>query len=194
MMQTGSLVAQKSKIATFTKDILLIFMGSFLFTLAARASIFLPGTPVPISLQTFGVFMLGSFLGPRRAPLAIICYLIQATLGFCVLAGEGYNPLWMIGPRCGYLIGFVFATYVVGKLTENKSRSAPFLLVTFILGNLCLYLPGILVLSFFVGIKASLACGLYPFVIGEIYKLFAATCIAKGCSKAFFLRKILFDS
>ena len=146
MMHTKS-ATQKMQLATFVRDALLDLLGSCLFTLSARLSIMLPGTPVPISLQTFGVFMLGFFLGPRRAPLSIIVYLAQATMGFPVLAGEGFNPLWMIGPRCGYLIGFVLAAYIIGKLTENKPRSFQFLLGTFILGNICLYTLGISVVS-----------------------------------------------
>ena len=81
---------------------------------SARVSVPVPGSPVPQSLQTLAVVLVGAFLGPVRGGVAIGIYLILGAIGLGVFAdgASGYDHL--VGPTAGYLIGFVVAAVVVG--------------------------------------------------------------------------------
>lgn len=157
-----------------------IVFGSILFAVLAQVAIPLPFTPVPLSLQTLGVAVLAIFLGKHGAPLAIITYLLQATLGFPVLAGGVANPLWMIGPRAGYLLAFAVSSYVLAKLLER--HSCKFLFKTWLIFSVnetIILLIGSLWLSLFVGLEKAFYMGLLPFVPGALIKITLATSLLR---------------
>lgn len=165
---------------TLFQEISIALLGSLIMVAASKISLFLPGNPVPITMQTFGVFIVGLVLGPKRGALSVIAFLVEACAGLPVLS-EGVNPLWIFGPRAGYLVGFIFASYAIGILTRKSTRTCSLFLV-FLIGDVILFSLGILVLSFFVGAKNGIQFGLMTFVVGELYKISAATLIAKGLS------------
>lgn len=152
-----------------------IFTGSILLALAAQVTIPLPFTPVPLSLQTFFVFLLALTLGSKKGTLAILTYLAQGTLGFPVFAGGLANSAWLMGPRAGYLIGFVIAGWVVGKLAEkNPERSFLSTISILCLGEAAILIPGALWLSAFVGLPNMMALGVTPFLAGDMLKIIGA--------------------
>lgn len=166
---------------TFALKTLQVIMGSIFLGLMAQAAIPLPFTPVPISLQTLAVSLLAIALGSKKAPLAVLLYLLQATCGLPVLAGGTVNPLWMVGPRAGYLIGFVLASYLIGRLLEIK-KSHPSIIWSFFsisLGELSIVCAGTLWLSTFVGIETAFYMGLFPFLPGSAAKVAIAVCSIK---------------
>lgn len=153
-----------------------VIMGSIFLAVLAQFSIPLPFTPVPLSLQTLGVALLAIGLGPRKAALAVVGYLAQATFGLPVLAGGLADPLWMLTPRAGYLIGFVAAAFVTGSLLKKvKTRGLIKTWLILSLNETTILLLGSLWLAFFVGFDHALAMGVLPFIPGAIAKITLAT-------------------
>lgn len=161
-------------------SLLQVLAGSILLALCAQVAIPLPFTPVPVSLQSLGVALLAVALGPKKATLAVIAYLAQASMGLPVLAAGSVNPLWMFGPRAGYLLGFVVSAYVVGRLME-KSKNNHFVKTWLILSlnEIIILLLGAAWLGSFVGWQNSFAMGVMPFIPGALLKISAAAASTK---------------
>jgi biotin transport system substrate-specific component len=83
----------------FLEDLLIAGVGSCFLALMSQVAFPIVGTPVPVTLQTLAVFLLGGILGSRRAAYSVIGYLIQGSLGLPVFAGGVSNPLWILSPR-----------------------------------------------------------------------------------------------
>lgn len=149
-----------------------VLFGSVFLGLMAQLAIHLPFTPVPLSMQSLGVSLLAISLGSRKAAWSAAAYLIQATVGLPVLAAGVSNPLWMVGPNMGYLIGFVAAAFIVGRLLEQR-ESFSFVKNWLILSlnEGIILLMGTLWLSFFVGWEDAFALGTMPFLFGALIKI-----------------------
>ena len=94
-----------------------IVLGSFFLIACSKISI--PAQPIPYTFQELGIFLLAMTQGGKKAGFATLLYLIWATVGMPVLA-YGSDPLWILGPRAGYLLAFPLAAFVVGTLLEKK--------------------------------------------------------------------------
>jgi biotin transport system substrate-specific component len=160
------------KAPSFCKSLLQVVLGSFFLALCAKVTI--PMQPVPLSLQTLGVFILAMMIGGRKAGLAGLLYLAQATVGLPVLAA-GANPLWMFGPTAGYLVAFPIAAYVIGTLVEKKSDSSLWVMFSIFCGQLIIYILGALFLSRLIGMKMAVSLGVLPFLPLAGFKLILAT-------------------
>lgn len=137
----------------------------------------LPFTPVPITLQTFFVILAGAILGKRLGYLSQLGYLLVGIFGLPVFTGGLYGFARLFGPTGGYLIGFVLASYVVGKLLGNEDK-ASFLeiVIAMFVGLVVLFTFGTLQLAFImhISLNNAIALGILPFVPGDVIKLFAA--------------------
>lgn len=153
-------------------DIGLILAGSFLIALSAKVQIPLAFSPVPITGQTFAVLMIGALLGARRGGLAVLAYLIQGAAGMPVFAFGGGLTL-LLGPTGGYLIGFIGAAYITGRLAEKGwDRRTGTTVLAMILGNAIIYAFGLFWLVCLMGLSAKvLTVGLYPFIMGDLLKI-----------------------
>jgi biotin transport system substrate-specific component len=164
------------------RDAVLI-VGACLFTaLLAQVKIPLGFTPVPITGQTFAVLLVGAALGSRRGAAAMLLYLIAGSwLPFYAGGASGF--VWSIASG-GYIVGFIPAAYVVGWLAERGWDRKVWILVAMLAGNIILYLPGLLWLSRFVlpewACGNTLNCGLYPFILGDLIKLYVASLLLPG--------------
>lgn len=157
--------------------------GSIFLALMAQVSINLPFTPVPISMQSLAVFLLVLAQGKNKATGSVVLYLAQATIGLPVLAGGIANPLWIMFPTAGYLVGFVGCAWVAGYLLEKKENSGFFwCLTSLVAGTLVLYLLGTAHLSLFVGWDNAFQLGVLPFLSGSVIKLLAAASAKKPIS------------
>ncbi len=157
------------------RDGLLILTGSLLVALLAQVKIPLPFTPVPITGQTFAVLLVGGALGSRRGVASLLVYLAAGAVGLPVFAGGAAGALVLVGPTGGYLIGFIAAAYLVGRLAERGLDRRFFTaLAVFLAGEVVIYLFGLPWLSVYVGVRQALADGLFPFLIGDAIKLLAA--------------------
>ena len=145
--------------------------------LAAQVAIPLPFTPVPLTLQTFAVLAGAAALGAERAVLAQVLYITLAVAGAPVLAGGASGREVVVGATGGYLIGFVLASYVVGRIASNGSttKSATTALA-FVAGSAVIYTLGAPWLAYTTGntITWAIINGVAPFLVGDLIKAIAA--------------------
>src|SRR5438552_12874537 len=99
------------------RDLVWVLAGSALIALCAKIRI---GGPVPFTMQSWAVILLGAVLGSRRGALAAIAYLMEGMLGLPVFAGPTAGPAYLLGLTGGFLVGFVPAAFVVGWLAERR--------------------------------------------------------------------------
>ena len=160
-----------------TKLAIEIILGSFF--LIACSKLCVPAQPVPFTFQELGILILATKQGGKKAGCATLLYLIWATIGMPVLA-YGSDPLWMLGPRAGYLVAFPLAAFLVGTLLEKK-ESPPILkqAVTITLGLSIIYSLGALFLARFTGLKTSIYVGILPFLPFAIVKLLLTCYLSK---------------
>ena len=111
------------------KSVLLIFFGSLILTLSAKIQT--PYAPVPITMQTFAVLLLGMSLGYKLATITVIVYLIEGMLGMPVFA-KGGGIIYLTGPTSGYLFGFIFASLAAGFLKKDNSYFYVFFIYFFL--------------------------------------------------------------
>lgn len=167
-------------------DIAVVVGGSLIIALCAQLAI---GWPVPITGQTFAVLMIGALLGARRASLSILIYIMEGASGLPVFAQGRGGFMVLFGPTGGYLVGFIFAVYIVGLLAERGwDRRVGTTVLAMVFGNIAIYTFGLLWLCFLVymgklPINANkiLTVGLYPFIPGDLLKIaLAATLLPLG--------------
>ena len=158
------------------REVVIVLLGSWLIALTAQVVI--PLVPVPVTGQTFGVLLISALLGRKRGVWTILTYLAQGAAGLPFFAGATGGIAKLLGPTGGYLFGFIFAAYVVGWLSEKGWDRRFFSTIgSMIFGNLVIYACGVTWLSYFIGWNASLSAGLYPFIYGDILKIFLAALI-----------------
>ena len=161
----------------------LVLGGSVFLALVSQVSV--PVLPVPITGQTFGVLCLGLLYGSRLAAVTVLAYLLEGALGLPVFANAKGGAAHLVGPTAGYLWGFVAAAFVVGWLAERGwDRRILFAGVAMLIGNVVLYVPGLLWLHAFAPDWATtLQWGLVPFVPGDLLKLVLACCAVYAISQ-----------
>ena len=146
-------------------------LGSLLLTFSAKVQV--PFYPVPMTMQTAVVFLLGLTLGPKLALATIGAYLLEGALGLPVFSGTpqlGVGIAYMVGPTGGYLLGFLLAGAICGIAARwGLQRMA--LVVAVFLATVAIYLPGLAWLSAFVGLEKAISLGLEPFILGDLVKL-----------------------
>ncbi len=150
-------------------DISLIIGGSLLIGLSAQIAI---GWPVPFTMQTFAVLMIGALFGARRGSLTVIAYLIEGSAGLPIFShGRGGLPV-LFGPTGGFLFGFVAAALLTGFLAQRGwDRRVITTILAMIIGNLLIYVFGLLWLSLLTGFRSAMATGVYPFIAGDLVKI-----------------------
>lgn len=157
-----------------------LMVGFALLTAAAaQITIPLPGTPVPITGQTFAVLIAGAALGPWAGAGSQAIYWLMGAMGlpFYSQASGGWEAA--TGATAGYLVGFVVAAWVVGALAEKgQDRRVWSSIPAFLSGNAVIYLFGVTWLLYsveaFTTWSDALAAGLTPFIIGDVVKIVLA--------------------
>ena len=139
--------------------------------LAAMAQITVPMFPVPMTMQTFAVLLIGAFCGWRLAGETLLAYIAEAAVGLPVLAGGAAGLAKLVGPTGGYILGFLLAAAVVGWLAERGwHRTLLGLAASMLIGAVLVYLPGVPWLAAFIGMEKTIAYGVMPFLIGDAVK------------------------
>jgi biotin transport system substrate-specific component len=167
-------------------DALLIAGGAGLVALSAQFEIHLGFTPVPITGQTFAVLLVGAALGSIRGLLSLALYFLVGMIGAPVYAGGEGGWEWISGATGGYLVGFVVAAGLTGFLAEKRwDRRFGSSIGAMFCGNVVIYLFGLLWLASEIdtGFEATLEAGLYPFIFGDVLKLFLAAALLPGAWK-----------
>ena len=162
------------------RALVLILAGSVL--LAASAHVKVPFWPVPMTMQTFVVLMIGAGYGWRLGGATLIAYLVEGAAGLPVFTG-GAGPLYMMGPTGGYLVGFVLAAALTGWLAERGAmRSLVWAVAAFVLADAIALALGVGWLSSLIGIDKAIAGGLLPFLPAEALKIVLATALTLATS------------
>ncbi len=166
----------RSRNANLAVDVALVVGGSLLLALLAQVSIPLGFTPVPITLQTFGVLLLGAAYGWRLAGLAIALYLAEIAIGlpFAAERKSGWDVLTVATASGGYLWGMLVAGILTGWLANRGwDRSIRSSISVMLLGTVVIYTFGVpwLAASVDVPLLEAFELGLYPFVVGDLLKL-----------------------
>ncbi|MFK5979446.1 MAG: biotin transporter BioY [Rhizobiaceae bacterium] len=142
----------------------------------------MPFYPVPMTMQTFVVLIIGMSFGWRLGTATIILYLIEGAFGFPVFSGtpeRGIGIAYMAGPTGGYLLGFVISATTVGWLAERGwDRNVLTALLAMTIGTAMIFLSGLIWLGVVIGWKKPVfALGLTPFIYGAILKIAMASAL-----------------
>ena len=176
---------QASKIL---KTILIIFTGSILLTVSAKIKI--PFYPVPMTMQTFAVLFLGLSFGYKIGLATVGLYLFEGIIGIPVFSNspeKGVGLIYFTGPTMGYLIGFLFATFLAGYL--NFKTNIIFIFLKLIISVSVIYILGVLWLGNLIGWdKPIIQFGVTPFLLAELFKIVLLTVISK---KILMIRKLI---
>ena len=159
------------------RNLILAIVGSLALWVSAKISI--PFWPVPLTMQTLVVLVIGTAFGARLGAATVLLYLAEGAVGLPVFSGtpeKGLGLAYMMSTTGGYLVGFVLAAGAVGFLAERGWDRSPLkTALAMVLGNVLIYVTGLLWLGTIVGWdKPVLAWGLTPFLAGDAVKIAAA--------------------
>ncbi|MFD0429132.1 biotin transporter BioY [Streptomyces zhihengii] len=156
--------------ASRVRDIALVAGGAVLTGLAAQISVPVPGSPVPVSGQTFAALLVGTALGARRGFASLALYAVAGMAGMPWFA-EGASG-WSM-PSFGYILGMLLAATVVGALARRGAdRTVLRTAGSMVLGSVIIYAVGVPYLALATGMSlpAAVSAGLVPFLIGDALK------------------------
>ncbi|MFC0388979.1 biotin transporter BioY [Muricoccus vinaceus] len=134
--------------------------------LAASAQVSLPMWPVPATLQTLAVLLLGALGGSRLGAAAVLLYIAEGAMGLPVFAAGAAGPAALMGPTAGFLLGFVASAAIAGQAGQGALRQALVLAAA----HLAVFVPGVLWLAGFVGMERAVMVGFVLFVPGTLVK------------------------
>ena len=159
------------------RSAVLVVLG--VFALAVLAKIRVPMWPVPVTMQTFGVLLIGSVYGSRLGLVTLLTYIAVGALGFAVFAGDKAGLSYLAGPTAGYLLGFVVAAGVVGTLAERGwDRSVGSMVGALLIGNAIIYAFGLPWMAYLFleakGLAWVMQWGMTNFLVGDLAKLLLA--------------------
>ena len=178
----------KSQNLRVLKYILVIFLGSVLLAISSKIKI--PFYPVPMTMQTFVVPFLGMSFGYKIGLATVGLYLIEGIVGLPVFSNspeKGVGIVYFTGPTMGYLIGFLFATFLAGYFDFKKNILIVFFKLLISVSTI--YLLGIFWLGSLIGWdKPIIQLGVTPFLLAELFKISILTLLAKNILK---LRKFI---
>ncbi|MEX2550886.1 MAG: biotin transporter BioY [Nitriliruptoraceae bacterium] len=155
------------------RDAVLVTAFAAAIGLSAQLAVPLPFTPVPVTGQTFAVLLGAAALGAGRATIGTSLYLVLGVVGVPWFTGTG-------GASFGYIVGFVAAALIVGRLARlGNDRTVGRTVLLMVVGNLVIYAFGVtgLALVLGVGLVEALALGAVPFLIGDALKVVLATAL-----------------
>ncbi len=154
------------------RNVLLALVGTLALTVSAKTQI--PFWPVPMTMQTFVVLVIGMAYGTRLGVATVALYLLEGALGLPVFAGtpeKGVGLAYMMGPTGGYLLGFVAAAWLSGSLAERGFDRSPFkTLVAMSLGHALIFVFGVAWLAQLIGFEKAFMVGVVPFWAATIVK------------------------
>ena len=174
--------------SSIVKTFLIIILGSLALTISAKIKI--PFYPVPMTMQTFVVMLLGLAFGYKIGLATVSLYLLEGIVGLPVFSNspeKGVGLVYFTGPTMGYLFGFLSATLIAGTISSNDNTLK--IISKLLLSVSTIYILGVLWLGTLIGWdKPILEFGVYPFLLAEIFKLALLVIISK---KIINLRKFI---
>lgn len=162
------------------RNVALAVVGSLALWVSAKIQV--PFYPVPMTMQTFMVLVIGMAFGWRLGAATVLLYLAEGALGLPVFANSperGIGLAYMMGPTGGYLLGFVVSAAVVGALGQKGwDRNVISTLIAMAIGTAIIFGFGLLWLGAVIGWdKPVLQLGMYPFLPGAAFKIVLAAAV-----------------
>tara|TARA_Y100000590_G_scaffold100455_1_gene114183 strand:+ start:627 stop:1178 length:552 start_codon:yes stop_codon:yes gene_type:complete len=181
-------IVNKYQISKITKITIIAILGTLLLTISAKVKI--PFYPVPMTMQTFVVLLIGMTFGYKIGLITVSLYLLEGIIGLPVFANspeKGVGIIYFTGPTMGYLIGFLIAVFLAGYLKHEKNFIFVFIKLLFAVSFI--YLFGLLWLGYLIGWdKPIFKLGAQPFLLAELFKLFLLVILSPYIQK---LKKII---
>ena len=161
------------------KSLIIIFIGSLALTISAKMKI--PFYPVPMTMQTFVVLFFGISFGYKIGLATVGLYLFEGIIGMPVFSNspeKGIGLIYFMGPTMGYLIGFLFATFLAGYF--NLKTNIFLIFIKLALSVSTIYILGMLWLGSLIGWdKPIFELGAAPFLLAELFKISLLTILTK---------------
>ena len=171
------------KETSIIKNLFIATCGTIILAVSAKVKI--PFYPVPLTMQTFVVLLLGISLGWKLGLFTVSLYLIQGIAGLPVFAGtpeKGVGIIYFTGPTMGYLIGFLAAVFLTGFLNFNENFIKNFIKLIFSVSFI--YIFGLLWLGSLIGWdKPIFELGAQPFLLAELFKILILSALIPKISK-----------
>ena len=165
------------RVSPRSRDLGLVLAGVALMILGSRISVSLSGTPVPFTLQTLAVLIVGGSLGLRRGAISVGLFVALGVVGLPVFAESRGGFQVILGTNGGYLVGFIVAGALVGRLAElGWDRHIGGSVWMNLLGSVTIYLVGVPWLAVVLGVSPlkAVELGVVPFLVGDAVKLLVA--------------------
>ena len=176
------------QIQKILKIFFIIILGSLLITLSAKIKI--PFYPVPMTMQTFVIILIGASFGYKIGLATVSIYLLEGIIGLPVFSNspeKGTGLVYFTGPTMGYLLGFLGAVFFAGYFKYSKNTFLNFIKIVFSIFTI--YLLGLVWLGYLIGWdKPIFKLGAEPFLLAELFKIIILTILVPRLSK---LRKII---
>ena len=157
------------------KNLFIALIGTVLLAISAKIKI--PFYPVPMTMQTLVVLIIGVGFGWKLGVATISLYLFEGIIGLPVFSGtpeKGIGLVYFTGPTMGYLLGFLVATFLAGKFNFDNNLIKNFLKLTF--ATSFIYILGMFWLGTLIGWdKPIFKLGAQPFLLAELFKILLAT-------------------
>jgi biotin transport system substrate-specific component len=175
-----TLSTSQGRIFEGARQVALVVGGSLVVALCARITIPLPGTPVPLTVQNFGVLLVGLLLGSRRGFAAMALYLAEGAMGMPVFSPTGPGGIaQLLGPTGGFLLAYPLVAWLSGFIMERGRKSFARAALGGLLGEVVLFAGGLSWLAVLThSVAQAFRWGLYWFVFAEIIKVMMAAGIA----------------
>src|SRR5882762_10045984 len=162
-----------SRAAERVKQAGIVIGASLVVALCARLTIPLPFTPVPLTMQNFGVLLVALLLGSRRGLAALVLYLIEGASGLPVFNPAGLGGIKQIlGPTGGFLMAYPLVAFATGWIYERTSRRIAWAALAGTAGELILFAGGLgWLFAMTHSVSQAFKWGLYWFVFAEVIKI-----------------------
>jgi len=163
-------LVKKLESLNILQKIAIVLVGTLLLTISAKIKV--PFYPVPMTMQTFVVVLIGITLGWKLGLITILMYLLEGAMGLPVFAGtpeKGIGISYMIGPTGGYLVGFISSVFIAGFVNLNKNIFIRFFLIS--LAIFAIYITGVPWLAYLAGWEIAYVWGIKNFVLAEALKI-----------------------
>jgi len=182
--QVRTVGREQDRTREYSKQAAIVVAASLFVALCARVTIPLPFTPVPLTLQNFGVLAVGLLLGSRRGFAALALYLLEGAVGLPVFSPSlvlGFGVARLLGPTAGFLLAYPMVAFVAGYIYEHTSEKGRFgwAALSAAAAELLLFASGLGWLAVLThSVTLALKFGLYWFVFAEVIKVLMAAGIA----------------
>ena len=185
-MAKTEILGTQSRILDSAEQIAIVVGASLFVALCAHVVLPLPFTPVPLTLQNFGVLLVGLSLGPRRGFAALVLYLAEGVMGMPVFSPTGPGGVaQLLGPTGGFLLAYPFVAGIAGwvfeKTAAGTKKSFARAAAAGVLAEICLFVCGLSWLAMLThSFAQAVRFGLYGFVFAEVIKIMSAAALASG--------------